>query len=101
MKSVNSPIVQPDPPVAVTTAVLDYDKLADAIVTRLDLEALRGPAGPTGEPGTPGEQGPQGVAGPAGLQGSPGEIDVDDLTEKIKRRIEGSIRVKVRPINPK
>lgn len=95
------PPTQPDLTPSVTTAVLDYDKLADAIVARLDLEALRGPTGPAGEPGTPGRQGPVGVAGSAGPQGSPGVVDIEDLTEKIKKRIEGSIRVKVRPINPK
>ncbi len=48
-----------------------------------------------GEPGPPGERGP---AGPAGRDGDTSEIDIDALSKAVKKRISGSIRVRVEPV---
>lgn len=71
---------------------IDYDKLAKMILAKIDPDGFRGPIGP---PGSPGNRGP---AGPVGLSGTTEAVDIDDLAERIKKRIQGSIRVKVRPI---
>lgn len=45
------PPVQPEPPVSVTTSILDYDKLAEAILAKIDLATLKGPKGDKGDTG--------------------------------------------------
>ena len=82
---------QPQPPVSVSTSILDYDQLAKAILAQIDVATLRGPAGPAGPQGQTGPPGPQGQAGPPGAAGSLGSsprIDwsrVAALEESINR----------------
>ncbi len=68
---------------------IDYDKLVKMILAKINPADFRGPAGP---------QGLIGGHGPVGPAASPAEIDINDLAKQVKKRISGSIRIKVRPI---
>ncbi len=75
--------------------LVDYDKLAKAVLLQIDLKALQGPAGPTGpagRDGTAGRDGETGKAGPKTIQ------DLDAIAKAVKEKISGSIRIKVTPI---
>ncbi len=84
------PPVKRQPPRPPPGLSIDYNKLIEMILAEINLGDFRGPAGP---------QGPIGGHGPMGLAASPAEIDLDDLAKQIKKRISGSIRIKVRPIS--
>lgn len=77
---------------------IDYRKLVEMILLEIDLEDFRGPVGSTGPAGRPGAPGINGRNGSQGPQGAAEDIDLDDLVKRINKRIKGSIRVKVRPI---
>lgn len=83
-------LVPPKPSPSVTTAVIDYDKLAAAILRQIDLADLRGPEGPAGPQGLPGEVGPQ---------GKPGADGANAIADS-KKKTEGAIRIQVRPVTP-
>jgi hypothetical protein len=96
-----SPDIQASP--AIDSAV-DLEKLAKKLLAKLDLSELRGAPGPPGPPGPRGPAGLKGRPGDDGIEGKPADqpsIDLDDLAKRIKKRIQGSIRVEVRPIQPK
>ena len=83
---------------------IDYDKLVKMILAKIDPEDFRGPVGPVGPAGETGLRGGPGLKGrngPMGPSGTVGVVDLDDLAKRIKKRIQGSIRVKVRPIQSK
>ncbi len=103
------PVAQPLPPETPGKGLLapplglsiDYDKLIKMILAKIDLEDFRGPVGPVGPAGETGLRGGPGLKGRNGPMGPPGAteiIDIDDLIKQINKRISGSIRVKVRPI---
>lgn len=99
----DGPIVQPPAqlPVPPPRLSIDYDKLVEAVLAKINLDDLRGPAGPvgpTGETGLQGGPGLKGRNGPVGPRGPAEVIDIDDLAKRIKKRISGSIRIKIRPI---
>lgn len=99
----------PLPPSLPVPAVIDYDLLATAILKQINLDDFRGPAGPpgpVGRVGVAGQTGPNGAnvignPGPAGPRGPTGsysdlsEEEMQDLAERIKELINGSVRVKV------
>ncbi len=78
--------------------LVDYEKLAKAVLLQVDLKKLRGPVGPQGRPGATGLGGAQGQRGPAGPEAI---YDLDTITKAVKKKISGSIRIKVTPISPK
>ncbi len=92
---------------------IDYSKLVEMILVKINLEDFRGPAGPVGPAGETGLQGRPGLQGRNGLMGPQGPtevLDVDDvlelingrindITERLHERIKGSIRIKVQPIS--
>lgn len=75
---------------------IDYSKLIKMILAEVNPDDFRGPVGPPGSPGADGAIGP---AGPTGSRGAAEAVDINNLAERIKKRIQGSIRVKVRPVN--
>ncbi len=80
--------------------VVDYDKLIEEILARIDMSKLRGPVGPQGKPGSTGAQGRPGSQGQQGPTGPAGATDIDEIADAGKRKIGGSIRIKVTPISP-
>jgi hypothetical protein len=86
------------PPKQLPPPSIDYDKLAEAILAKINLADLRGVPGPRGPAGPAGSNGQRGPAGPSGTDGTTGSVDLDELAKKIKRMIHGSIRVEIRPI---
>ena len=96
-KSLQPGLRPPAPPYKVQFGppLVDYDKLAKAVLLQIDLKALQGPAGPTGpagRDGTAGRDGETGKAGPKTIQ------DLDAIAKAVKKKISGSIRIKVTPI---
>lgn len=80
---------------------IDYSRLVQMILAKINPDDFRGPPGPPGPPGDTGEPGAVGKLGrdgPAGPSGTAGAVDMDDLARRINKRIKGSIRVKVRPV---
>jgi hypothetical protein len=73
-----------------------------AILTQqiAELTNTPGPPGPRGPRGLPGPKGPRGPAGAAGQHGENATLDIDSIAQQIKKEIQGSIRVEVRPIPP-
>lgn len=61
-------------------------------------QGIVGPMGPQGIRGELGPQGPRGNPGPQGPAGSIGEVDMDDLFEKLKEYIQTSIE-ELLPVN--
>lgn len=83
---------------------IDYDKLVEKILAKINPEDFRGPMGPVGPAGETGLRGGPGLKGRNGPMGPPGAaevIDMNDLIKRINERIKGSIRVRVQPILPK
>ncbi len=89
----------PRPPAPSFKLQIDYDKLADVVLAKIDLSKLRGPVGPQGKPGSTGAQGRPGSQGQQGPTGSATTQDIDVIAEAGKKRIGGSIRIKVTPIS--
>lgn len=106
----------PGPPPVVPPAMteINYDKLAQAILKRINPDDFRGPAGLAGPAGPKGSAGLAGLRGLKGLSGEPGaaglqgpsgsyndlsEEEMLDLANRIKELINGSVRVKVQSTN--
>lgn len=70
---------------------IDYNKLVEIILAKINPEDFRGPMGPPGPTGQTG-------AGQIGPPGPSATIDLDDLAKRIKEKIKGSIRVRVRAV---
>ena len=89
---------------------IDYDLLAVAVLKQINPDDFRGPAGPNGPIGPAGPIGPGGLDGAAGLPGPSGlrgpsgsyndltEEEMQNLAERIKKLINGSVRIKVEAV---
>ena len=97
----------PEIPSTPVSAEINYDLLATMILKQINPDDFRGPAGLAGSVGPTGLQGPigvDGVPGVAGLQGPSGfysdltEEEMLDLARRIKKLINGSVRVKVEAV---
>ena len=95
---------EPLPVVPPVMTEIDYDKLAVAVLKQINPDDFRGPVGPAGLAGLSGRRGPRGAlgtSGPTGPQGPSGsysdlsEEEMLDLANRIKKLINGSVRVKV------
>ena len=95
--STPAPLETPPHKVRFGPPEIDYDKLTKALLAKIDLDKLRGPVGPQGKPATTGKPGSRGQQGPAG---SEAEHNLDEIADAVKKRISGSIRIKVTPISP-
>lgn len=108
---VNPPALPGLPPVVPPAmSEINYDKLAKAILRLMDLDdfwGAAGPAGPQGSAGPTGSRGPKGENGEPGACGVPGAVgtysdltgeEMLDLANRIKKLINGSVRVKVQSV---
>lgn len=83
-KEYEAPKPTPAPP-PVAPPVVDYAKLADAIIKHPDAEKLRGPAGPAGKDGKDGLAGTPGPAGPAGKDAAP--LDPKMIADEVSKSL--------------
>jgi len=79
-------------------AVIDYDKLAAAVLKQINPDDFRGLRGPAGPKGAHGEPGAGGSPGASGSYNDLSEEEMLDLAEKIKKLINGSVRIKVQAV---
>lgn len=85
-------------------AEINYNKLAEIILSKINPDDFRGPVGPVGPPGTTGARGEPGKMGSSGLHGPSEkfsdltEDEKQEIAEAIKELINGSVRIKVQAI---
>lgn len=94
------PSPEPVPPAPVEPEYT-IDDLIDMILAELEKMDLRGGDGVDGvdgKDGIDGKDGEPGVDGSDGMAGPVESINMDDLADRIKKKISGSIRVEIRPI---